>query len=69
MKVREMKTIAEQDLKSTLVDLKKELIKINTQVSTGASPENPGRAKQVKKSIARIFTRLNQKPTGGKTKA
>ncbi len=69
MKARDIKNMSREDMWAKLDEMKKELIKINTQISTGASPESPGKAKQIKKTIARILTKLNQAPTGGKTKA
>ena len=48
-------------LESKLKELKKELMKINTQKSTGSNPENPGRIKQIKKTIAKILTILKIK--------
>lgn len=55
------KQMNETQLNERLSDLKKELMKINTQISTGTTPENPGRVKEVKKTIARIITALNLK--------
>lgn len=51
----------EEALKSKLTDLRKELIKVNSQISTGTLPENPGRVKEIKRTIARLITNLNQK--------
>ena len=39
-----------------LNELRKELIKINSQVSMGTLPENPGRIKEIRRTIARILT-------------
>lgn len=58
---REFKQMNETQLNEKLVDLKKELMKIKTQISTGTSPENPGKVREVKKTIARIFTVLKSK--------
>jgi len=61
MKKYELNQMKKEQLRSTLSELRKELIKINTQISTGATPENPGKARQIKKTIARILTKLNNK--------
>jgi len=37
-------------------ELKKELIKINAQIAMGTIPENPGKIKEIRKTIARIKT-------------
>ena len=42
-------------------ELNKELMRVNTQIATGTLPESPGKAKQIKKIIARILTILKNK--------
>lgn len=37
-------------------ELKKELIQINAQIAMGTIPENPGKIKEIRKTIARIKT-------------
>ena len=48
-----------QQLKEKLNDLKKELVKVNAQIAMGTAPENPGRTKEIRRTIARIKTILN----------
>jgi len=62
MKAKEIRSMSKDDLKAKLEELKKELIKINAQISTGTTPKSPGQVKQVKKNIARILTIINEKP-------
>ena len=62
---KELNQMSEEILKSRLMDLRKELIKINAQVSTGTLPENPGRVREVKRTIARILTKINLKNRKG----
>jgi len=57
----ELAQMSEADRGKRLIDLRKEMIKINAQISTGTPPENPGRVREVKKTIARILTIANQK--------
>jgi len=52
------KTREEQE--KQLVELRKELIKLNTQVATGTTLKSPGQVKKVKKNIARLLTELNK---------
>jgi len=47
---------------SKLDEMKRELIRLNSQRSTGTSLENPKKIYVVKKTIARINTFLNNKP-------
>lgn len=41
-------------------ELRRELIKINAQRSSKTLPENPGRVKEVKRTIAKLLTKLHQ---------
>lgn len=61
IKNKEIQQMEKAQLESKLKELKKELMKINTQKSTGSNPENPGKIKQIKKTIARMLTTLNSK--------
>lgn len=67
MKAREIREIKETELKSKLEELRKELMKYNSQISTGTPPENPGRVKMIKKTIARINL-IMKKQKGGEDK-
>jgi large subunit ribosomal protein L29 len=58
---KELRTMSNQQLQEKLKEFKKELLKLNTQVASGASTTNPGKLKQTKKNIARILTLLNEK--------
>ncbi len=51
----------ETQLKSKLTELQTEMIKLRAQISTHTTLENPGRVKAVRKTIARIYTRLTEK--------
>ena len=58
----------EKTLKDKLRELSKELIKINAQIAMGTVPENPGKIKEIKRTIARIKT-MQKTTIGGKEKA
>lgn len=58
-----------KSLHEKLLELKKELIKINAQIAVGTTPEKPGRIKEIKRTIAKIHTFIHNKNTGGKVKA
>jgi len=61
-RMKELKQISRTELDSKLEQLKKDLMKANAQISTGTPPENPGKVKLIKKTIARInFILHNQK--------
>ena len=61
MKSKELQSKSKQELESQLNELRKELIKLNTQVATGTTLKNPGQVKKIKKNIARLLTELNKK--------
>ncbi len=64
----EMVQMDEKTLKDKLRELSKELIKINAQIAMGTVPENPGKIKEIKRTIARIKT-MQKTTIGGKEKA
>ena len=67
MKVKELKLMNELDLENKVVELKKELMKINSQTATGTLPKNPCKIKNMKRTIAKILT-IKHKKTKEATK-
>ena len=61
IKKNEFEQMNEKTLNEKLIEMKKELMKYNSQRSSGTPPENPGRVSEVKRTIARIYTKLGQK--------
>lgn len=61
IKKNEFAQMNEKTLNDKLLEMKKELMKYNSQRSSGTPPENPGRVSEVKRTIARIYTKLSQK--------
>lgn len=69
IKKTELKQMNEKSLKDKMNELKKELIKINSQRAVGTIPEKSGRIKEMRRTIAKIYFQLSlKKPTGGKQK-
>jgi large subunit ribosomal protein L29 len=60
-KIKEFRSLSENELKKRLGELRKELIKLNAQVATGTVPKSPGLIKDTKKGIAMILTLLREK--------
>lgn len=58
---KELRTMPVEEIKAKLEELKKELMRENAQVATGTIPKSPGKIKQIKKTIAKILTILNEK--------
>ena len=63
MKIKELRELGKEDMKTRLEELRKELIKHNAQIATGTVPKSPGQVKQTKKTIAKILTILKEKET------
>ena len=68
MKRMELKQKSKEELKKNLVELKRDLMKLNTQRATRTIPENPGNMKKFRRTIARILTILNTKQAEVKNK-
>lgn len=58
IKKTELKQMDEKKLNEKLIELRKEMIKIRSQISAGTIPQNPGRVKEVRRTIARLLQRL-----------
>ena len=62
MKVKELRQMSVKELEGKLNDLKLDLIKIKAQVAGGGSSDkNPSKAKQFKKTVAKIKTVIGEK--------
>jgi len=68
MNPKEIKNMDTGTLNEKILELKKELVKINAQVATGTAIKNPGQVKILKKTMARILTIQHQKNAELKTK-
>ncbi len=68
MKINELRGKAKEDLAELVVASKKELFNLRMQAATGALA-TPGRFKDVKKTIARAKTLLNEQGKTGKNPA
>lgn len=57
-KIREM---GDKELKEKLADLQKELVEERGQIEVGGFADNPGRIGEMKKTVAKIKTVLNER--------
>jgi ribosomal protein L29 len=57
---KELRGLSREDLLERLGEFKKELLKLNVEVATGANPASSGKFQQTKKNIARIHTLLHE---------
>ncbi len=61
MNIKELRSLPEKERQDKLQEAYKELMKENTQIATGTQIKNPGKVKQLKKTIARIKMLATQK--------
>lgn len=60
----QFKDLSVADLQKRLLEFKKELLKLNTQVAAGANTANSAKIRVTKKNIARALTILQEKGVG-----
>lgn len=56
IKSKEARRLNNKELDKKLSELKKELMKLKSEVSGGSQAENPGKIRAIKRTIARILT-------------
>jgi len=66
LKKKQLKQMAQTDMINRLNELRLELAKERGQIAIGGTPSNPGRVKEIRKTIAKLLTELNKKTKGGR---
>ena len=61
MKAKELRALSETELTAKEAELRKNLMKLYGQVSTGTPPKNPGEIRQSKRTLAKILTLKTEK--------
>ena len=61
LKKTELKQLNKQTAEEKLNELRKELMKANSQVAMGTMPENPGRIREIKRTIAKLIVLIKSK--------
>jgi large subunit ribosomal protein L29 len=61
LRTGEMRDMDEEELRQQLNDLRAELVEERGQIEVGGFAENPGRINEMRKTIARIQTVLNER--------
>ena len=67
MKSKEIRGMDKNTSQEKLLELKKELVKMNAQVAIGSAIKNPGQIKIIKKTIAKIYTIQTEQERGIKS--
>ncbi|MBW2965392.1 50S ribosomal protein L29 [Candidatus Woesearchaeota archaeon] len=53
--------MSKEEIQAKMLELRKELIKLNAQSATGTAPKNPMQIKTTRKNIARLKTAMASK--------
>lgn len=56
MKTKELKVLSDLDLEGKSLELKRELMKIKSQIAIGTLPKSPGKIRMMKRGFAKILT-------------
>ena len=61
MKAKELRLMSDAEMEGKLTELRKELMKANSQIAIGTVPKSPGKVREAKKTIAKIMTIRREK--------
>ncbi|HIQ38400.1 MAG TPA: 50S ribosomal protein L29 [Methanothermococcus okinawensis] len=61
LRPQEIREMSISEMKEKLMELKRELLKEYTNKATSGAPSNPGRMREIRRTIARIYTIMNEK--------
>ncbi len=65
IKKSELKEMSNDKINARIIELRKELMKSRAKSASKVSPENPGKVRAIRRTIARMLTEMNQR---GKSK-
>jgi large subunit ribosomal protein L29 len=68
LRAKEIKELTKEELEEKQFQLNSDLMKIRGVLASGGIPENVGKAKEIKRTIARIKTFTNRKEEKTKPK-
>jgi len=60
LRMEQIREMSHEEREDRLQELRTELTKLQTMINAGGAIENPGRARVIKKTIARILTVTNE---------
>ena len=64
LRIKEMRRMGNEELKERLQELRTELATEKGAIASGTRAENPGKIKELRRTIARILTVLHERETG-----
>jgi large subunit ribosomal protein L29 len=65
LRSEEIRDMDPMELEDKVSDLRNELLRERSKIASGGAPENPGRIKEIRRTIARILTIQHMKTSGG----
>ncbi|WP_174590834.1 50S ribosomal protein L29 [Methanocella conradii] len=60
LRAKEIREMSDDQIRKQLKDLRNELLKERAITATGGAPENPGRIRELRRTIARILTIMKE---------
>jgi len=60
LRTKDIRAMSSEDRGKKLTELRTELLRLKTMIKAGGAIENPGRVKELRKTIARILTIENE---------
>lgn len=61
MRPKEIRMSDKGSISEKILEIRKELVKLNAQISSGSAIKNPGQVSKLKKTLARIYTIQTEK--------
>lgn len=61
LRSEEIRDLSIEEMDEKLAELRVELLRQKSMIASGGAPENPGRIKEIRRTIARILTIKTQK--------
>ncbi len=62
LRKREMNQLLPEEKRKRVTELRAELARLRTSVKSGGTVDNPARIRELRRTIARLLTALNQTP-------
>jgi len=56
LRSEEIRDLSDEDMEEKIKELRDELLREKSMIASGGAPENPGRIREIKRTIARILT-------------
>ncbi len=66
LRLKDIRAMSSEDRRKKLTELRTELMRLKTMIKAGGAVENPGRIRELRKTVARILTIENEQPKSAK---